>query len=95
MDEPQSEVMDPPLSQEIFSDVWSLVYENNDLNPVDSQAADELVWMSSDLVNCLDKGANEASSMPATPAPATAIPTPATSWVLSSSVPFQKTYPGS
>uniref|UniRef100_G1Q8T5 Uncharacterized protein n=1 Tax=Myotis lucifugus TaxID=59463 RepID=G1Q8T5_MYOLU len=59
-----------------------------------SLTMDELL-LSQDLVTCLDKGPNEAPSMPATPAPAAAIPTPGPSWPLSSFVSSQKTYPDS
>lgn len=93
MDVPPSEGL--PLSQETFSELWSLLHGSDNLNPEDSQAVDELGWMPQDLVDCLHNDPNEASSVPATPAPAAAIPAPAPSWTLSSSVPSQKTYPGS
>ncbi|XP_045442514.1 cellular tumor antigen p53 isoform X1 [Pipistrellus kuhlii] len=99
MDEPLSEVSNLPLSQETFSELWnSLPYRLNDsdnLNPEDCQALGELDWMPQDLIDCLGSGPNEASNMPATPAPAAAAPVPATPWTLSSSVPSHKTYPGS
>lgn len=95
MDVPPSEVSGLPLSQETFSELWSLLHGSDNLNPEHSQAVGELDWMPPDLVDCLDNGPNEASSMPATPAPAAAIPAPAAPWTLSSSVPSQKTYPGS
>ncbi|XP_016077972.1 PREDICTED: cellular tumor antigen p53 [Miniopterus natalensis] len=93
MDGPPSELMDPPLSQETFSDLWNLLHENNVLTPEVSPTVNELL-LSPDLVNCLDKDPNEASSIPATPAPAAAPLAPGTSWPLSSFVPSQKTYPG-
>ncbi|XP_023599701.1 cellular tumor antigen p53 isoform X1 [Myotis lucifugus] len=94
MDDQQPEVMDPPLSQETFSDLWNLLHDN-DLNPEDSQAVGGLGCMPFDLEDCLANGPDEASSMAATPAPAAAVPAPATPWTLSSSVPSPKTYPGS
>lgn len=100
MDEPPSENMEAPLSQETFLDLWKLLRENNDLTSDDSQAVGELL-QSPELVNCLDRDPDEASSVPATPAPAAAAPAPATSpapassWPLSSFVPSHMTYPGS
>lgn len=95
MEEPQSELFMGPLrSQETFSDWQKLRQENNVLTPEVSLAVDELL-LSPDLVTCLDKGPNEAPSMPATPAPAAAIPAPAPFWPLSSFVPSQNTYPDS
>lgn len=86
MQDPQSELtIDPPLSQETFSELWNLLPENNVLSP----AVDELL---SEGVNWLGEGSNDAPRMPATPAPAA--PGPAPSWPLSSFVPSPKTYPG-
>lgn len=99
MDVPPSEVSSLPLSQETFSELWNLLpyrlNDSDDLNPVDSQALDELDWMPQVLMDCLDSGPNEASSVPAPPAPAAAAPAPAPPWTPSSSVPSSKTYPGS
>ncbi|XP_019600750.1 cellular tumor antigen p53 [Rhinolophus sinicus] len=92
MEVPQSELsVEPPLSQETFSDLWKLLPENNVLTPDVSLE---------DFVNWLDVGPNEAPNVPATPGPAAATPAPSTSpapassWPLSSFVPSQKTYPG-
>ncbi|XP_004684696.1 PREDICTED: cellular tumor antigen p53 [Condylura cristata] len=94
MEESQAELgMEAPLSQETFSDLWSLLPQNNVLY----QGVEELL-SSENVANWLDEAPNEASSMPATTVPIAPIPAtlaPAVSWPLSSSVPCQKTYPGS
>lgn len=95
MEESQSELsMEPPLSQETFSDLWNLLPKgNNVLYP----EVDELL-LSEDVDKWLDKSSEEVSRMPGTPAPVAPLPVapvPATSWPLSSFVPNQKSYPGS
>ncbi|XP_045680602.1 cellular tumor antigen p53 [Phyllostomus hastatus] len=108
MEELQSESMEPPMSQETFSHLWNLLRDNNVLtSEVPTAVGDDNLLLPPDFVNYLDKDLDEVSNMPATPAPATALPgpstsptpatspAPATSWLLSSCVPSQKTYPGS
>ncbi|KAG8507094.1 Cellular tumor antigen p53 [Galemys pyrenaicus] len=85
--------MEAPLSQETFSDLWNLLPEDSVLY----QGVEDLLMTTGDA-NWLDEAPNEASTMPATPvsiASVPATPAPTTSWPLSSSVPCQKTYPGS
>lgn len=90
MDIPQSELnMEPPLSQETFSDLWKLLPQNNVL-PADISLPEDEFLLPSVLVNWLDEDQNESPRVPAA-----ATPAPATSWPLSSFVPSQKTYPGS
>ncbi|KAM9746987.1 cellular tumor antigen p53 isoform 1-T1 [Dama dama] len=101
MEESQAELsMEPPLSQETFSDLWNLLPENNLLSSELSSPVSDLlspVMTSEDVANWLDECPNEAPQMPEPPAPAAlppATPTPAISWPLSSFIPSQKTYPG-
>ncbi|KAM8956223.1 cellular tumor antigen p53 [Lycaon pictus] len=92
MQEPQSELnIDPPLSQETFSELWNLLPENNVLSSELCPAVDELLLPES-VVNWLDEDSDDAPRMPATSAPTA--PGPAPSWPLSSFVPSPKTYPG-
>ncbi|KAM9596877.1 cellular tumor antigen p53 isoform 2-T2 [Trichechus inunguis] len=102
MEEPQSDLStELPLSQETFSYLWELLPEKPVLSPSLPPAV-EVVEVADDLLLTEDAatwlesqvGAQEISAgpAPATPTPVALIP--ATSWTLSSSVPSQKTYPG-
>lgn len=69
MQEPQSELnIDPPLSQETFSELWNLLPENNVLSSELCPAVDELLLPES-VVNWLDEDSDDAPRMPATSAP--------------------------
>lgn len=96
MDEAQSELsIEPPLSQETFSDLWNLLPKGNSI--LYPEVGDMLL-SPEDVEKWLDKSSEEVSRMPGTPAPVAplpAAPAPATTWPLSSFVPNQNIYPGS
>lgn len=98
MEEPSSDIgIEPPLSQETFSDLWKLLPQNNVLsNPLSSEPMDELLLPCDDVTSWLE-GTDETLQMLPDPVPEASMPVvsaQATSWPLSSSVPSQKTYQG-
>ncbi|XP_012862776.1 cellular tumor antigen p53 [Echinops telfairi] len=89
MEDSQSDMnTDLPLSQETFSYLWELLPEDSVLSasiPSEAEGVDSLP-LQDVLSNWLqNQGGTQGMSAPPTPAP---------SWTLSSSVPSQKTYPG-
>ncbi|XP_051023423.1 cellular tumor antigen p53 isoform X2 [Acomys russatus] len=100
MEEPQSDLsIEPPLSQETFSNLWKLLPPEELSKLLPSDPMGDLLFQD---VNWLD-GPGEATQVatapsaedPVTEAPAPVAPAPIIPWPLSSFVPSQKAFEGS
>lgn len=96
MEEPQSDLsVELPLSQETFSDLWSLLPGQDLLSSSMPPPAQDLMLPTEDWFNEDPDEALRMATAPVPTVPTAAASAPATSWPLSSSVPSEKTYHGS